>query len=135
MHGDRGLDVVVDVAPIDEVEEAVPFEHLDHLWLHAGEVQVDALVDAGPGDRHQDVGPLGVDEVDALHTQDHGVEPRRFLDTDLTETVRERIGIDEEQTAVEPEDLQPGDRLTVVVLLEVVERIGPRLAAQLRDVR
>ncbi len=120
VHGDGGLDVVVDVAAVDQVEEAVPFEHVDHLWLHTGEVQVDAVVDAGPGDRHQDVGALGVDEVHALHVQDHTIDSCRLLDADLPETIRERIGVDEEETAVEAKDLEPGDRLDVLVTVEVV---------------
>jgi len=35
----------------DEVEEAVAFEYVDHLWLHPGEMQIDAVVDACLGGR------------------------------------------------------------------------------------
>ena len=135
MQGDRGLDDVVDVAPIDQVEEAITLEHVDHLWLHPGEMQVDAMVDAGAGDSHQDVGTFGVDEVDTLHAQDHTIDSCRLLDADLPETIRERIGVDEEETAVEAKDLEPGDRLDVLVTVEVVGSASvPGLAAQLRDV-
>ena len=46
MQRDRNLDDVMNVAPINQVEEAITLEHVDHLRLHPGEIQVDVVADA-----------------------------------------------------------------------------------------
>ena len=119
---------------LHQLEEAVAFQHLEDLRLDPRQVEVDLLVDACLGDRHQHVGTFGVDEVDTFHAQDHAVDPGGRLDPHLAQAVRERVGIDEEQAAVEAQDLHAGDGLAVVVRRDVVERIRAGLASQLRDV-
>ena len=78
---------------------------------------------------------LGIDEVHALHVQEHGAQRRVGILHERADALVERLGGGEEQAAVESHHGEAGERLVARVLARVAEDVGPGLPAQQRHLR